>query len=122
MNLTELEGFRIESTDMQFPSGMTVGQQLKDASIQLSLDGPVPVNMVSNISNRKVESRESVTTPAGTFDCYKISYDLFSKVSIVKTEGRVVEWYAPGVGLVRSESYNKKDKLLGFNELTGLKL
>ncbi len=121
MNLTELEGFKIETTDMQFPAKMAAGQTLKDASIQLSLEGPVPMNMVTNITNRKVESKESVTTPAGTFDCYKISYDMFSKVSIVKTEGRVVEWYAPNVGMVRSETYNKKDKPLGFNELTSLK-
>jgi hypothetical protein len=121
MNLTELEGFKIETTDMQFPSKLNPGQQLSDASIQLSLEGPVPMNMVTNITNRKVESKESVTTPAGTFDCYKITYDMFSKISIVKTEGRVVEWYAPNVGMVRSETYNKKDKLLGFNELTSLK-
>jgi hypothetical protein len=118
MNLTELEGFKIETTDMQFPAKMSPGQQLNDASIQLSLEGPIPMNMVTNITNRKVESQEPVTTPAGTFDCFKISYNMFSKVSIVKTEGRVVEWYAPNVGLVRSESYNKKDKLMGFNELT----
>lgn len=120
MNLTELQGFKIETTDMQFPSKMNPGQKLGDASIQLSLEGPVPMNMVTNITNRMVESRESVTTPAGTFDCYKITYDTFSKVSIVKTEGRVVEWYAPNVGMVRSETYNKKDKLLGFNELTSM--
>jgi hypothetical protein len=121
MNLPELEGFKIETTDMQFPAGMIAGQQLKDASIHLSLEGPVPMNLVTNITNRRVEARESVTTPAGTFDCYKISYDMFSKVSIVKTEGRVLEWYAPNVGLVRSESYNKKNKLMGFNELTSAK-
>jgi hypothetical protein len=121
MNVAELEGFKIETTDMLFPAIMNPGQQLGDASIQLSLEGPVPMNMVTNITNRKVESKESIITPAGTFDCYKITYDLFSKISIIKTEGRVVEWYAPNVGLVRSESYNKKDKLLGYNELTNLK-
>lgn len=121
MNLTELEGFKIETTDMQFPASMSPGQQLNDASIQLSLEGPMPMNMVTSITNRKVENQEAVTTPAGTFNCYKISYDLFSKVSIVRTEGKVIEWYAPNVGLVRSESYNKKNKLLGFNELTSLK-
>jgi hypothetical protein len=122
MNLTELEGFKIETSDLKFPAKMTPGQQLGDASIQLSLDGPMPMNMVTNITNRKVDSRESITTPAGTFDCYKITYDTFSKMSIIKNEGRVVEWYAPDVGLVRSETYNKKNKMLGYNELTSLKL
>ena len=118
MNLTELQGFKIETTDMEFPASLSPGQALKDASIRLSMEGPVPINMNTNITNRKVESFEKVTTPAGTFDCFKISYDSFSKFSIVKSELRTVEWYAPDIGLVRSESYNKKNKLTGINELT----
>lgn len=52
------------------------GQQLKDASFTMEMTGPLPVTISSNITNRKVEALEKVTTPAGTFDCVKVSYDL----------------------------------------------
>ena len=121
MNLKELGEFKIQTTDMQFPSKLTPGQQLKDASITMNMEGPVPMGISTSITNRKVEALEKVTTPAGKFDCVKISYDMLSKVSIVKTEGHVIEWFAPNVGLIRSETYNKKNKLIGINELTSLK-
>jgi len=120
MNLKELGEFKIETSDMQFPAKLTPGQQLKDASITLKTEGPVTMSISSNITDRKVETLEKVTTPAGTFDCAKISYNVMAKVSIVKTESRIIEWYSPNVGLVRSETYSKKGKLAGFNELTSL--
>jgi hypothetical protein len=118
MNLKELGEFKIESTDMEFPAKLSAGQTLKDASIIVKMEGTVPITMSTDLTNRKVEGFEKITTDAGTFDCVKISYDQFSKVSIIKTEGHTVEWYAPDVGLIRSESYNKKGKLMGINELS----
>jgi len=77
------------------------------------------MNMTISITNRKVEAVENVTTPAGTFECYKISYDIATKMMInVKMKG--TEWYAKNVGLVKSESYNNDGKLMGSNLLTGL--
>lgn len=121
MNLKELGELKITTADLEFPSNMSPGQKLKDASIKLSMEGPIPMGMSTKITNRMVESIEKITTPAGTFDCVKISYDMFSVASIIKTEGHAVEWYAPDVGLVKSETYNKKNKLLGINELTSIK-
>ena len=37
---------------------------------------------------------------------------------IMNIEGSSKEWYAEGVGVVRSESYNKNGKLTGYSELT----
>jgi len=41
-----------------------------------------------------------------------------TKMMIV--EGTSTEWYSENVGMVRSESYSKKGKLLGYSELTKL--
>ncbi|MGE5349282.1 MAG: hypothetical protein ACM3NP_08415 [Actinomycetota bacterium] len=117
MNLTELGEFRMTSTDMELPAGMTPGQQLKDASFTLEMTSPLPVTITSNITNRKVDARENVTTPAGTFDCVRISYDTFTKMAFIKTEGRTVEWYAADVGIVKAEYYDKKGKLSSLHEL-----
>jgi len=117
MDLAELGEFKITSTDMELPSRMTAGQQLKDASFTIEMEGPIPMTMTSDFTNRKVEAIEKVTTPAGTFDCIRISYNTFSKVAFIKTEGRAIEWYARDVGLVRSEYYDKKGRMTGSHEL-----
>jgi hypothetical protein len=117
MNLAELGEFRMTSTDMELPARMSPGQQLKDASFTLEMTSPLPVTITSNITNRKVDAAESVTTPAGTFDCIRISYDTFTKMAFIKTEGRTVEWYAPNIGIVKAEYYDKKGKLSSLHEL-----
>jgi hypothetical protein len=73
------------------------------------------------ITNRKVEAKESVTVPAGTFDCFKISYNSEIKIGFVKKNYRYITWYAPEVGAVKSEFYSAKGKLEGYSEMTLLK-
>lgn len=61
-----------------------------------------------NISGAAYMDEEKVSTTAGKFDCIKISYLKRTKI-VLKTETvRVTEWYAEGIGLVKSESYNTK--------------
>lgn len=61
-----------------------------------------------NISGAAYMGEEKVSTIAGKFDCIKISYLKRTKI-VLKTETvRVTEWYAEGIGLVKSESYNTK--------------
>ena len=61
-----------------------------------------------NISGAAYIGEEKVSTTAGKFDCIKNSYLKRTKI-VLKTETvRVTEWYAEGIGLVKSESYNTK--------------
>ncbi len=113
----------VDASNLELPSGMSAGQKLKDAKIKISMGaagGMTFMNMFVNISNRKVEAVEDITTSAGTFNCIKITQDVEAKVGI-KVTSKVTEWYAKDVGMVRSESYNKKGKLMGTSELTSLK-
>lgn len=65
-----------------------------------------------NISGAAYMGEEKVSTTAGKFDCIKISYLKRTKI-VLKTETvRVTEWYAEGIGLVKSESYNTKENLM----------
>jgi hypothetical protein len=113
---------KIEGGNLEIPSSMKAGDILKngDMKIAFSSSGMTMMNMTFSLSNRKVESVESVTTPAGTFECYKITFDVATKMMInVKTKG--AEWYAKGVGLVKSETYDSNGKLLGSNVLASIK-
>jgi len=113
---------QIEGGSMEMPAIMKAGDMLKNGDMKISIasGGMSIMNMTFNISNRKVDAVESITTPAGTYECYKITYDIATKMMVnVKTKG--IEWYAKGVGLVKSESYSNDGKLLGSNVLASLK-
>ena len=101
---------------------MSVGDMLDDASMNLKVrsNGIQIMNMDVIISNRKVEAEEDVKTPAGSFECYKITYDTQSKTKIINMTTSSTEWMAEGVGVVKTENYNKKGKLAGYTLLTKL--
>jgi hypothetical protein len=112
----------VEGGNLEMPSGMKAGDVLKDGDLKMSFSsgGMNVMNMEVSITNRKVEAIENLTTPAGTFECYKISYDIATKMMItVKMKG--VEWYAKKVGMIKSESYSKDGKLQGSTVLNALK-
>ena len=91
---------------------------LKDAEMNMHVDAtPMQLNFILTIYNRKVDAEESLKTPAGTFNCVKISQSQHLK-AMISMDTNSIEWYAEGVGLVRSESYNKKGKLMGYSLLT----
>jgi len=94
---------------IEYPANMKAGDKLKDATLDMTIDNQgmkQSVNMVT--SDRVVEGKESVTTTAGTWDCFKITFK--SKITI-KTMGigmpfniEGTEWFAPGFGIVKTES------------------
>lgn len=112
----------METENMEFPSNLAAGQTLKDARITVSASsgGMKLFSMNVWVTNRKVEAIEDITTPAGTFTCYRITSDVETKM-MMKISVKSVEWYAKNVGTVRSESYNNKGKLTGYTLLTDYK-
>jgi len=114
----------IDASDYEIPTmDVAAGTNLKDGTMTISIgEGSVPMfKMTVLITDRKVEAKEDKTTPAGTFNCLVLSQKISTKM-IVKVEGASKEWYAEEIGMVRSESYNKKGKLIGYSELTKLEL
>ncbi len=109
-----------EVENMTIPAELKVGDALDNGrvTVTISNNGMKIMTISVNISNRKVEAIEDITTQAGTFECYKISYDISTKM-LITIKASTVEWYAKNVGVVRSESYNKKGKLTGYTVLTG---
>lgn len=111
--------FTIEGDNLEFPSDMSVGDGLKDGKISLIVKDMPMMNMTTTVYNRKVEALEKVTTEAGTFDCFKISYDVLTDAMIdIQTKG--AEWISRDVGAVRTETYNNNGKLTGYTELVKL--
>jgi len=101
---------------------LSVGQTLKNASLKgEGASGPLAIVINMLISNRKVESQEKLTIPAGTFDAYKISSDMNMETKMglgVKMDFHTISYRAPGVLWdLKSETY-RKGKLMATTELT----
>jgi len=112
----------VDGTALEFPNELAVGQTLPggNCNLKVSSNGMKIMTITCNISDRTVEAEESITTPVGTFDCYKMTYTSEVKIGL-KIKSSVTEWYAKGIGLVKSEMYNKKGKLESYTMLTDFK-
>lgn len=115
----------MEGTNMEFPAVLTVGSTLKDADVKITMktkDGmTMPMmNLAMKVTNRKVEAKENITTPAGTFECYKIAQDMEMK-TMFAMKMKSVEWFSYEAGAVRTESYKENGKFMGKTELTDIK-
>ncbi|NOX46200.1 MAG: DUF3108 domain-containing protein [Chlorobi bacterium] len=113
---------QVDSKDMAIPSDLSVGMSLPDANISIAISnqGFKIMTLTVDITERKVEAQEDITTPSGTFNCYKMTYHISTKMG-VRISGNATEWLAKDVGIVKSENYNKKGKLQSYTLLTGLK-
>lgn len=116
------EDVEIKSDDLDMPANLAVGQTLKDGTLSIVMKNSTiqMMNMTIAVKNRKVVAIETITTPAGTYECYKITFDVETKM-MFKMQSKGAEWIAKDVGMVKSESYDKNGKLAGSTLLTSLK-
>jgi hypothetical protein len=115
-------GMTMDVTGDKFdvPSSFRVGQTLKDITynLKMSMGSMTMMNRTFTVKDRKVEAQESVTTPAGTFDCYRISFTTTSSGGIGGGTTRSTMWYAKDVGMVKSEVYSDNGKLVAKQVLS----
>ncbi len=106
-------------TELMIPNDLNPGQSLPDANIEAQVSaGPMKLRTFVNITNRIVESKDRIETPAGVFDCFKITSDIETKAMGMGFKGQSIEWIAEGIGTIKSESLNKKGKSTGYTLLT----
>lgn len=109
----------IKGSDIRIPNDLSVGKELEDANVTVAIDmGAMKMNFSVDMTDRKVEKTESVTTPAGTFDCYLITEHNTSKTMGTTQEMDNKVWLAEGVGMVKQEMYKKNGDLMSRSELT----
>lgn len=105
-----------------YPANLKEGQQLKDASINIKASmtgGMTLMNLTANIIDRKVAGFETIETPAGKFDCAKITYTMKVKFMGNRTLD-CAEYLAKGIGVVKSEQFDDKGKKQSSMMLTKL--
>lgn len=112
----------ITGNSMEIPVNAEAGQILPDASVTMSMKmGFVSMKMSANVTNRKVEGWEDLTIKAGTFKCCKFSSDVNATVLGMNIKSKNTDWYARGIGMVKTESYDKNGKLQSTTELIDVK-
>ncbi len=74
-----------------------------------------------SITNREFVKNENIDTPAGNFQCTKVKYDINIWTPNEKLEGYGYEWYAPNIGIVRSEEYSKNGQLQSYSVLENIR-
>lgn len=119
------DGMNISLTGdpLELPATLVVGQKLKDAVFEIKVEagGMAVMTIKTTIKDRKVEAIEKLITPAGVFNCYKITYTIVTE-SVMKMEQKGTTWYSDGIGIVKTEEYDKTGKPNGYMVLSFLKL
>jgi len=112
---------QIKGNKMEVPSNPNPGDVLPDANVEMSMKmGFINMKMSAQVTNRKVEAIEDVTVKAGPFKSYKLTSDVNATAMGIKVKTNNIEWYAKGVGIVKTEIY-EKGKLQSYTELVEIK-
>jgi len=108
----------VTGNNMEIPLIPVPGTSLPDASVTMAMKmGFISLKMTVNLTNRKVETLEDITVKAGTFNAFKLSGDVNGTILGIKVNSKGLDWYAYGIGLVKTESYDKKGDLQSVLEL-----
>ena len=109
------------------PVSPTVGEQLNDAvlGVKITMEGGQAFSTIDAVyTDRKVVAKETLTTAAGSFECYKIESNFLLTTKTmgigIPFRGSSVDYYSPRIGMVKTESYNKGGKMTGYTLLTAL--
>lgn len=120
---------KVDGDYMEIPSNLEVGISLPEAKSNMTMQiGNSEMHLTSTdflLKNRKVEKKEDITTPAGTFSCYKITYDMDMNMKVMgisrKMNSSGAEWITEGIGVIKTASYDKNGKLESYTLLTNYK-
>jgi hypothetical protein len=110
---------------IDYPTTLTSGQKLKDVTYTIDVldknSGQALSSIIMNITGRTVGSKENVAVPAGNYSGYKINQDMEVRtkamgVNMPASRLQTVEYFVPGLGMVRSETY-RNGKLMSYSVL-----
>jgi hypothetical protein len=112
---------KVNSNNLDIPSNLKEGDVLEDGKLEITVysEGMRIMGLTTEITQRKVEGKEQITTDAGTFDCFKITYTITTK-TMFSVRVEAAEWIAENVGTVKSETYSR-GKSIGYSLLTGIR-
>lgn len=112
----------VEGNSLEVPVNAKAGDVLADGHLKITSSmGIMTMAMTADVVNRQVNGWEDITVKAGTYHCLKTSSDVNVKTMGFAVNGSSTQWYALGVGMVKTESYDSKGGVVGTTELVEVK-
>ncbi|MDB5234437.1 MAG: hypothetical protein JWR44_1430 [Hymenobacter sp.] len=125
INYDGLKSFRdrllaYNGSPLAWPNQPKAGSTLPNGGVAVQVSSPsVAIAKVNTtLRQRKVlAGPTSVKVPAGTFSCYAVESQRELATAaradlVLKNTGRVVDYYSPAIGIVKTEYYDKGGKLV----------
>lgn len=115
--------FDVRMDEASYPVLPKAGQKLAPVvvSFSMTIEGRTIEVMHMTVTDRQIIGQETVTVPAGTFDCWKVSETFTTKMFMMGKETAVTEsWYADGIGEVKTINYTKRGKIESYSELVSV--
>lgn len=113
---------------LTYPAALNKGLGLPETTFEVEgyQAGSKAGTLSMRLYNRRVAGQESITVPAGTFTAWVIESDV---TTVWKKEGgrpytfesTAKEYYAPGLGWLKTANFRKNGKALGFTQLKAYK-
>ena len=99
----------VTNSEALLPVDMQPGDTLPEAHSTVKVVG---INAHFHVTGRKVLRRETITTPAGTFDCMVVRERKEEDAPLHHTDNWLDNYYVRGLGYVRHDKYDKNMRLL----------
>ncbi len=109
---------QVTGNSLEIPNNPTPDQTLPDASLEMAIKmGFVNMKTTVNVTNRKVEAKEDIKVAAGTFNAYKFTANVNTIAIGIKVNTSTTDWYAKGVGIIKSVGFDSKGNKVSSMEL-----
>ena len=109
-----MEGMTVSGDNLILPADVAVGDVLKDYTITVSIGALKTTTANSDI---KVTGEETLDIGGTAIDCLIVESTVLAKVIGIKQQMKQKIWYGRGIGPVKTETYNKKGKLMSVQEI-----
>jgi hypothetical protein len=101
----------IEGDKLRIPSTLAPGMKLDDVNFTLTINVGIRIVTTMALTEQECLAVEEVTVPAGAFTCHKVTQTGAATAMRRTMTTKTITWYAPGIGTVKSETYNEKGQL-----------
>lgn len=112
VEVTEVSG------DLAYPLTLEPNKQYDGVSMKVkgTIQG-MEMSLSISMENRRSEGKESITVPAGTFECIKVMEENVVQVMGQDQISEITTWYAPGIGMVKQYTNSMNGMVTNTMEL-----
>ena len=107
----------IEGDKLRIPSTLSPGVKLDDVNFTLTVNMGFRIRTEISLTEQECLAIEEITVPAGTFNCYKVTQTSAATAMRRTMTTKTITWYAHGIGTVKSETYDARNRLTSSMEL-----